>query len=112
MFENNIKQWVSIDDKLKAINEEMKELKSERNTLEQDIITYVKSNDIKNATINISDGKIRFVETKQTSPLTLKYIENCLTSCIGNEEHVNQIMSIIKNKREIKYTSDIKRYTK
>ena len=62
-----------------------------------------------NATVNISDGRIRFVNTKQTAPLTLKFVEDCLNHCINNEEKVGKIMEYIKGAREVKYVSDIKR---
>jgi hypothetical protein len=72
---------------------------------------YVETNSLSNATVNISDGKLRFVTAKQTAPLTLKYVEECLLKCIGNQNQVTQIMKIIKDSREVKYTADIKRYS-
>ena len=109
-FEENIKKWVSLDNQLKTINEKVKKLRDEKNSTEDFIMNYVEEKEIKNATINISDGKLRFATTKQTPPLTLKYIEECLMKCIGNEEHVKQVMKVIKESREVKYSSDIKRY--
>ena len=60
--------------------------------------------------MNKSDGKLRFVTAKQTAPITLKYVEECLAKCIGNEAQVAKIMAVIKDSREVKYTADIKRY--
>ena len=110
-FEENIKKWVSLDNQLKTINEKVKQLRDDKNSTEEFIMNYVEQNEIKNATINISDGKLRFTTTKQTPPLTLKYVEECLMKCIGNEAQVNQVMKVIKDSREVKYSSDIKRYT-
>ena len=110
-FEENIKKWVSLDNQLKTINEKVKQLRDDKNSTEEFIMNYVEQNEIKNATINISDGKLRFTTTKQTPPLTLKYVEECLMKCIGNEAQVNQVMKLIKDSREVKYSSDIKRYT-
>jgi len=110
-FEENIKKWVSLDNQLKTINEKVKQLRDDKNSTEEFIMNYVEENEIKNATINISDGKLRFTNTKQTPPLTLKYVEECLMKCIGNEAQVNQVMKVIKESREVKYSMDIKRYT-
>lgn len=110
-FEENIKKWVSLDNQLKNINEKVKQLRDDKNSVEEYIMNYVEAKEIKNATINISDGKLRFINTKQTPPLTLKYVEECLMKCIGNEAQVKQVMKVIKDSREFKYTSDIKRYT-
>jgi hypothetical protein len=109
-FEENIKKWVALDNQLKTANERSKQLRDEKNTLEEGILTYVETNKLSNATVNISDGKLRFVSSKQTAPLTLKHVEECLSKCIGSENQVIQIMKIIKDSREVKYTADIKRY--
>jgi len=110
-FEGNIKKWVSLDNQLKAMNEKIKNIRNEKTTTEEGILEYIETNNLKNATINISDGKLRFATTKQTSPLTLKYVEECLMKCIGNEGQVKQVMKVIKDSREVKHSSDIKRYT-
>lgn len=109
-FEENIKKWVALDNQLKTVNERVKQMREEKNTLEEGIMTYVETNKLTNATVNISDGKLRFVTAKQTAPLTLKYVEECLTKCIVNETQVEKIMKFIKESREVKYTADIKRY--
>ena len=110
-FEENIKKWVVIDNQLKILNERAKQIRGEKNTTEEAIMTYVETNQLKNATINITNGKLRFVNTKQTTPLTLKYVEECLGKCLGNEAQVKQVMQLIKTSREVSYTADIKRYT-
>ena len=109
-FEENIKKWVALDNQMKNLADQTKKLRDEKNTAEETILSYVETNSLKNATINITNGKLRFTETKQTAPLTLKYVEECLGKCIGNATQVGQIMQVIKESREIKYSSDIKRY--
>lgn len=108
-FEENIKKWVWIDNQLKSVNERVKQLRDEKNTMEETIMTYVETNNLSNATINITDGKLRFVSSKQTAPLTLKYVEECLGKCISNPAQVKQVMQVIKENREVKYSADIKR---
>ena len=110
-FEENIKKWVAIDNQIKSLNEQTKKLREEKNSAEETIMSYVETNQLSNATINITNGKLRFVNTKQTSPLTLKYVEDCLQKCIGNHTQVKQIMKVIKDSREVNYSADIKRYT-
>lgn len=109
-FEENVKKWVAVDNQLKALNEKSKELRETKNNMEESIMTYVRSNKLTNAVVNISDGKLKFVTTKQTAPLTLKFIEECLSKCIKSDEQVKQIMNYIKDSRESKYVPDIKRY--
>ena len=108
-FENQIKDWVSVDNKLKILNNTIKELRMERNNLGEEIIQYIETNNLNHATVKISDGQLRFAHMKQTAPLTLTYINQCLKDCIGSEETVQKIMKHIKEKRDAKYIADIKR---
>ena len=108
-FEENIKQWVALDNQIKKINDKTRELREERASLGENIMTYVETQNLNNATVKISDGKLRFVSTKQTAPVTLSFVEQCLGKCI-KQEQVGQIMQFIKDERAVKYTPDIKRY--
>ena len=110
-FEENIKKWVAIDNQLKTLTEQTKKMREEKNTAEETIMNYVATNKLENATINITNGKLRFVNTKQTPPLTMKYVEECLRKCMSNDTQVKQVMQVIKDSREVKYSADIKRYT-
>jgi HD superfamily phosphohydrolase len=110
-FENQIQQWVQIDNQLKELNEKAKTLREKRNTLEENITNYVSSNNLSNATVNISDGKLKFVNTRVPETLTFKYLEKTLNEVIKNESQVKIIMEHIKQKRNIKIVSEIKRFS-
>jgi hypothetical protein len=109
-FEENIKHWINIDNQLHELTEKTKQLRQEKNTTEERIFQYVETNKLANSTVKISDGKLKFMSTKQTQPLTFKYIEDCLVKCIKNGEQVKLIMNYIKDTRNFKYTPDIKRF--
>ena len=109
-FQQNIKQWVSLDTQLKTLNEKTKEIRNKRNELTDNIIEFVDNNNLSTSTIKISDGKLKFAQNKQTAPITLGFLEGCLNDIIGNEEKVTQIMDYIKENREVKVIPDIKRY--
>ena len=108
-FQSNIQNWVAIDNQIKTLNQEAKDLRSERNELTNSIFTYAESNNLENAVIQISDGKLKFQNVKQTSPLTFKLVKEVLDECIDNENHVKAIIKAIKDKRESKYVYDIRR---
>ena len=108
-FQKNIQDWVALDNQIKTLNQQAKELRTNRNLLTNNIFTYAESNNLENAVIQISDGKLKFQNVKQTAPLTFKLVKEVLDECINNEEHVHAIIEAIKNKRETKYSYDIKR---
>ncbi len=109
-FENNIKTWVNIDNQIKSLNEKARELREQRNELCTEIINYAGSNNLGNATVEISDGKLKFATSRSTAPLTLRFIQTCLEDVIREPESVSKIMKYIKSKREVRTSSDIKRY--
>ena len=110
-FENQIQQWVQIDNQVRKLNDQIKELRDKRNNLEEGIISYASSNNLSNATVKISDGRLKFSNTRIPEPLTFKYLEKALGEVIKNESQVKLIMEHIKNKREVKTIPEIKRFS-
>jgi len=108
-FEQNIQQWVSIDNQIKLLNDKIHELREKKHDLGETINSYIEKNELKNATVQISDGKLRFVSTKVASPLTFKYVEKALGDVIKNQTQVKQIVEHLKSNREIKIVPEIKR---
>ena len=108
-FEENIKKWVSLDNNIKHINDKLKELRTEKLEVEGSIQHYLDINNIENPVIEITDGKLKFGTNKIQSPLTYKYIEQCLHNIIKNEDNVTAIMTYIKSNRDVKNEKIIKR---
>jgi hypothetical protein len=108
-FDDNIRNWVALDNKIKLMNESLRDLRSERTELCIDLHDYAKENNLEKHVIQITDGKLKFANNKMTAPITLKYLEKCLIDIINDKEQVSQIIDYIKTHREIKYSSDIKR---
>jgi hypothetical protein len=108
-FEQQIQQWITIDNQMKQLTDKIKELRDKKNTLNDAIFNHVENSNLSNSTVQISDGKLRFIKIKDTQQLTFKYLETCLHEIIKNEEQVNKIVEYIKNKRDVKYVPEIKR---
>ena len=111
-FEEDIKNWVTLDNQIKKASETIKELRNKRSHFSTRIFSYAEEHNLENAIIEISDGKLKFQQSKQTAPLTFRFLEECLNECIQNEDQVKQIIKFVKSKRESKYVSDIKRFYK
>ena len=108
-FEQQIQQWVSIDNQMKILNDKLKELRDKKNTISEEINTHIENTQLSNASVKLSDGQLKFIRVKETQQLTFKYLETCLSEIIKNEEQVKKIVDYIKNKREVKYVPEIKR---
>jgi hypothetical protein len=109
-FEQQIQQWITVDNQMKQLTDKMKELRDQKTTLNESIFNHVENSNLSNATVQISDGKLKFIKTKDTQQLTFKYLETCLHEIIKNEEQVTKIVEYIKNKRDVKYVPEIKRF--
>jgi DNA repair ATPase RecN len=110
-FENQIKHWVQVDNELKELQEQTKELREKKNMLEKNLITYATLNSLSNSSIQVNNDKVKFANTKVIEPLTFRYLEKTLGEIIKNENQVKIIMDHIKQKREIKIVPEIKRFS-
>ena len=108
-FETSIKEWVSVDNKIKSHSIKLKELRETRNNIGDHIFSYVEQHNLSNATIQISDGKLKFTQLKSTPPLTYKFLTECLMEKLEDEKEVKEILAYIKSKREYKVSPDIRR---
>ena len=109
VFQENIKEWVTIDNSIKTATEELKQMKTKRSEISDTILDFVETENLNSTTININNGSLKFGTVKQSNSLTLTYVKSCLEQCISNEEDVNSIMDVIKSSREVKVSSEIKR---
>jgi Family of unknown function (DUF5760) len=110
-FEQNIQQWVSIDNQIRLLNDKIHELREKKHDLCANITSHVENNNLRNATVQISDGKLKFVTTKVAAPLTFKYLEKSLGEVIKNQTQVKQIVEYLKDNRDTKVVPEIKRIT-
>ena len=109
-FENQIQQWVALDNQLKMLNEKTKELREKRNELEENITNYATNHNLYQSTVQISDGKLKFSNTRVQEPLTFKYLEKTLSEVIKNETQLKMIMDHLKKNRNTKMVQEIKRF--
>jgi seryl-tRNA synthetase len=110
-FENKLQQWVQLDNQLKKLNEQVKQLRDQRNSIETNLTSYAKTNNIEDKTIKVNNDRVKFVDTKIPEPLTFKYLEKTLGEIIKNDSQVQIIMEHIKQKRTFKIIPEIKRFS-
>lgn len=109
-FEKSIQSWVSLDNQLKILNNQTKELREKRNLISNSIIKYVQTNRLDNSVVEISDGQLRFANINSQQTLTFKFLENTLKELYTDNE-VKKIIDYIKSKRSVQQHMDIKRFS-
>ncbi len=110
LFDKQIQKWIEMDNKIKKINAELKTSRDLKNDIETSIMETVNNKKLLNTSLSLPDGRLRFVETKTTNPISLTFIEKCLNDLIPNKSQVQHILKYMKDKREIKTNPEIKRY--
>jgi septal ring factor EnvC (AmiA/AmiB activator) len=108
-FYKDLKEFYSLEKKQNVINEQLNNIKTEKNKVKLKIINYMVEKDISNKNIKIGNENLKLLQVKQIQPLTFKFLKDCLEECISNEDQINELISFIKSKRSIKEYLDIKK---
>ena len=106
-FTENIKKWALLEKKISSIKEEynlkLKSYKEKKDSLEYDLTKFMEENALTDSIIKLPDGKIKYNETNISQPITYKFLKEIFTELYsGNNEKADEIISFIKQKREIK----------
>lgn len=106
-IENQLREWVTIDDKLRVMYENIKELRAKKTSLSASIQNNLSTTNTK---LPLGDGHIKLVNTRINEPLTFAYLEKSLRGIIKNEQQVQIIIDHIKNSRSSKTITELKRF--
>lgn len=109
-IENQLNEWVAIDDKLCSLCESVKELRSRRTSLTTSIHNSLVNRNLQEKKIPLGDGHIKLVNTRINEPLTFAYLEKSLHGIIQNEQQIRVIIEHIKNGRTSKTITELKRF--
>jgi len=111
-YEQSLRAWVDYDTQIDELNSTIKALREEKNIAHQNAKLCPEYNRSLDAPIKIkvTNGYLKVVNIKDVQPLTFSFLESCLNEIIKNEEQVNKIIGYVKNKRDITYKTEIKRY--
>ena len=108
-LEDNIRTWVSLDNRVRQLTEQLQQLREERSEAADTVLDEAKANQIMSARVRVSDGYLRFAQTRTTAPLSLKYVEGCLSRCMPDEAQVARIMRVVREARPVKEEPTIRR---
>ena len=90
-FEEKIQKWVTLDNQHRLVSDKAKQLRDQKNTLEEGIFQHISANNLTNSNLNITDGRLKFTNVKQSQPLSLKYIEQCLLNALKTKNMLNKL---------------------
>ena len=108
-LEENIRNWVVLDNSIKELANRLKDLREKRDNYNYEILSYINENNLTNATIKVSDGNLKFVDSKIAQPLTYKFLNDSMQKFFKDKELTDKFIKFMKTQREIKISKDIKR---
>jgi len=110
-FKNNIKEWISLDDKTKELKDQVKVIDERKKILSELIMGTMKSNEIEDLSLS-TGGKLKAYTTSSVAPLKKENIFNNLLEEFKDEIKAEYLTSKImdKSKREVKTNTVLKRY--
>ena len=99
-LEQRIQRWVQLDNTVKQLNDQVRELRASRNDVESSILSHVATNNLSHATVRIKDGTLKFAfNVKQPPALTLSFLSEALAECCPPQQAAD-IMQHIRAKRD------------
>ena len=102
---NNIREWVKIDNEMRALKQEISNRKKKKDQISNSLIDTMKQNEIDS--VNINNGKIEFTKRKTKKPISKKLLQNILTKYYKEDTNkANEVNEYILNNRE-ETTKDI-----
>ena len=103
-FKTNVRDWLEMDEKIKDLEKEIREMKKVRNKqLEPKITGFMRSYNISD--LNTDSGKLRCNERNTKTPVSKKTIQESLQKVLSAEQTVTAMDEIYLNRQVItKYT--------
>ncbi len=102
-------KWTSTDNQIRQLNNQLRDLRSTRDTLTNNVCTYMKTAGIDKRKIEISDSTISYYEKTETASLSFGYLEKKLAEIIPEKDQVEYIIKYLKDGRESKRVPDLRR---
>ena len=104
-----IKDWIGQDDKIKELQRQIKEHRTEKKNLTDNLVEIMKTNEID--CFDINNGKIIYSKNKVKTPLNKKSLLNTLEKYFEDIPQVDasKVSEFIMDNRETKIKENIKR---
>ncbi len=99
-----IRSWVHYDNLAATHNRLAQQARTARSLWEKQVIEYLRTNNLMNATIQITNGRLTVHEEKHAQPLTIQRLESLLheyynTKPMGSDDETANILEFIKKNR-------------
>ena len=98
-LQQDVKDYLEIDDQIKALNKAIKERRDKKKSLSEDILGTMKKFEINN--MNTKNGKLIYAISKSRKGLNTKSLVKGLNLYFKDELKASEVGKIVMNSREV-----------
>ena len=106
-FKENVKEYLDIDDQIKALNKAVKARRDKKKKLSEYILKLMKQFEIDN--MNTSNGKLIYSVSKSKEPLSKKNLLTTLNLYYNNNDKATEVSKYIMENRPVKERVTLRR---
>lgn len=107
-LENQVAVWYSQEQQIKELNNQLAVLRVQRAASRDSICGLLNAADGTGPSIQIGEKRLKVVTTRQSMPLSLRYVEACLNACNVEESKVTEIMATLRENRKTRENTDLR----
>ena len=110
-FNSNIIKWIDYDNELKKYNDKIKSIKSEKNSLEINILSHIENNNLKDNIFNLPSysSRLQYNSNKSYETMTNKFLLEKFTKYFNNSDKAKELLEYLKNERSFTNKCCLKR---
>jgi hypothetical protein len=97
-LQNNVKEYLELDEHIKALNKAIKERRKKKNDLSLCILESMKHHDIN--FMNIKGGKLIYSVTKTKAPMNKETIGKSLSNYFNSNQRASEVCKYLFDNRE------------
>jgi hypothetical protein len=97
-LKGEVKEYLEIDDQIKAINKALKDRRNKKKLLSESILENMKKFEID--FMNTKNGKLTYSETKRKEPLNKKNLITGLNTYFNNEDESKRVSKVVLDSRK------------
>ena len=110
-FNKNMVKWVSYDNEIKKYSDKVKVLRSEKNSFEGEIISYIENNSLQDTVFNFPSysSKVQYTTNKSYETMSYKFLEDKYTKYFNDSGKASELLEFLKTERKCENKISLKR---
>jgi len=98
-FTELIKKWIQLDNQIQQMNNQVKVLRDQRDSIQEKVIPYMRKNQLDKTAIRFNNDKVYIGNENNYTNLSYKFLEEKLLDLFKDQKKVDQICQHLKNSR-------------